>query len=164
MRILLAVLAVLSLSFCTCAEEAVTNHHKDGHQVPPPFQCDWFEHDQAHDCHPPKPPKNCNKCDEDCDCCKDEDDDASSSVDYSSSLVVILYPNMGIDTLPAFGAVVADLSPALNPKRVFKDAVSSAKLQLADAVARGMIPNKAKYVLLARWHGYTYSKKLIAKL
>lgn len=163
MRVLLAVLAVLSFSLYGVAEEAMTNHHKPGHQVPPPFQCDWFEHDHGHDCHPPKPPKDCSKCDKDCDCCKEDEDNTPSDSNFDS-LVIVLYPNMGIETLPAFGAIVADLSPALKPRQVFKDAVSSSKLQLSDAIADGNVPNKAKYVMVARWRGYTYTKKLVAKL
>lgn len=145
------------------ASSASAQGNSDNHPSPPPFNCEWFFKDK-HDCHPHKPPKDCNKCEEDCDCHEDEDDEGNASESDFNTLVLILYPNMGIDELPAFGATVSDLSPALKPRLVFKDAVSAAKLQLADAIAKGDIPNKAKYVLVVRWRGYVYTKKLVAKL
>lgn len=154
----LAVVASFVFMLSGFAEEASTNHHKDDHYNGPP----WFIHDDDHDCHPHKPPKSCDKCEPNCDCCKDEDTDSSAST--FDSLVIVLYPNMGIETLPAFGQITEDISPALKPRQVFKDAVSSAKLQLSDAVADSSIPNKAKYIMVARWRGYIYTKKLIAKL
>lgn len=158
----LYIVAVLFISSFTFGQEAETNHHKPDHQIPPPFNCDWFNHDKHNDCHPPKPPKHCEECDSKCDCCKDEDDTSDTS--SFDSLVITLYPNMGIEELPAFGTVVTEISPALNPRQVFKDAVSASKLKLSDAIADGEIPNKAKYVLVARWRGYIYTKKLRAKL
>ena len=156
--------AILGLCLFALTNSFANEHGNSGnHPAPPPFSCDWFFKDK-HDCKPPKPPKDhCNKCEDGCNCCKDDEDDNTSESNFDT-LVMVLYPNMGINELPEYGAMAYDISSALNPRKVFKDAVSSAKLQLANAVANGEIPNKAKYVLVARWRGYVYTKKLVARL